>query len=200
MVIRSATFVKSSAKISQCPPADKPEFAFIGRSNVGKSSLINLIVNKKGLAKTSSKPGKTQTINHFIVNDAWFLVDLPGYGFASVSQETRANWTKMIENYLLKRENLACVYVLIDSRIEPQTKDLDFITWLGENQVPLSILFTKTDKLSKNDLAKSVARYKKKLSELWDELPPITLTSAETKLGRDEILKQIESVLDAEKK
>lgn len=200
MIIRSATFVKSSAKLSQCPPPDKPEFAFIGRSNVGKSSLINLIVNKKGLAKTSSKPGKTQTINHFIVNDAWYLVDLPGYGFASVSQETRASWTKMLELYLLKRENLACVYVLIDSRHEPQAKDLDFVTWLGENQVPLSLVFTKTDKLSKNQLQQSVAKYKKKLKELWDELPPIMLTSAETKLGRDEILAQIELVLETEKK
>jgi GTP-binding protein len=196
MVIRSATFIKSSAKLSQCPPPDKPEFAFIGRSNVGKSSLINLIVNQRNLAKTSSKPGKTQTINHFEVNGQWYLVDLPGYGFASVSQETRASWTKMLETYLLKRENLMCVFVLLDCRVEPQGKDMDFITWLGENNVPLALLFTKTDKISKNELFKSINKYKKELNKLWDELPPITLTSAETKVGRNEVLGQIETALN----
>jgi GTP-binding protein len=196
MIIRSATFIKSSAKISQCPPPDKPEFAFIGRSNVGKSSLINLIVSKKGLAKTSSKPGKTQTINHFEVNTAWYLVDLPGYGFASVSQAMRAAWTKMMESYFLKRENLACVFVLLDSRVKPQASDMDFITWLGENGVPLSLIFTKTDKLSKKDLHKSITQYKVELAKLWDELPPMTLTSAETKLGRMDVLAQIEKVVN----
>jgi GTP-binding protein len=200
MVIRSATFIKSSAKLSQCPPPDKPEFAFIGRSNVGKSSLINLLVNQRNLAKTSSKPGKTQTINHFEVNSQWYLVDLPGYGFASVSQETRAAWTKMLETYLLKRENLMCVFVLLDCRVEPQGKDMDFITWLGENNVPLSLLFTKTDKISKNELFKSINKYKKELNKLWDELPPITLTSAETKVGRNEVLSTIETVLENQKK
>jgi GTP-binding protein len=196
MIIRSATFIKSSAKLSQCPAPDKPEFAFIGRSNVGKSSLINLLVNKKGLAKTSSKPGKTQTINHFEVNEAWYVVDLPGYGFASVSQAMRAAWTKLMENYFLKRENLACVFVLLDSRVKPQASDMDFITWLGENEVPLSLIFTKTDKLSKKELHKSITQYKTELSKLWDELPPMTLTSAETKLGRMEVLSQIEKVVN----
>jgi GTP-binding protein len=200
MIIRSATFIKSSAKLSQCPPPDKPEFAFIGRSNVGKSSLLNMLINRRNLAKTSSKPGKTQTINHFEINEKWYAVDLPGYGFASVSQAMREAWTKMIELYLLKRENLACVYVLIDSRHEPQTSDLDFITWLGENGVPLSLVFTKTDKLSRNELQKSSTRYKNELKKRWDELPTITFTSTETKLGRDEILAQIEEVLKTEKK
>lgn len=196
MIIRSATFIKSSAKLSQCPPPDKPEFAFIGRSNVGKSSLINLLVNQRNLAKTSSKPGKTQTINHFEVNGGWYLVDLPGYGFASVSQAMRAAWTKLMENYFLKRENLACVFVLLDSRVKPQASDMDFITWLGENNVPLSLILTKTDKLSKKDLHKSITQYKAELSKIWDELPPITLSSAETKLGRMDVLTQIEKVVN----
>ena len=177
MIIRSAIFSKSSTKLSQCPPPEKPEFAFIGRSNVGKSSIINLIIRQKGLAKISSKPGKTQTINHFEVNNAWYLVDLPGYGFASVSQTTRKKWTGMMEQYFLKRENLHCVFVLIDSRLEPQKSDLDFIHWLGGNHVPLIIILTKIDKLSRNELAKSESRFKKELLKFWDELPPIILTS-----------------------
>lgn len=166
---------------------------------MGKSSLINLLVSKHGLAKTSSKPGKTQTINHFIVNNIWYLVDLPGYGFASVSQTTRAAWTKMLELYLLKRENLACVFVLIDSRHEPQASDLDFITWLGNNQIPLSIVFTKTDKFSKNKMQVAIAHYKNELKKLWDELPTITVSSAETKVGRTEILAIIEEALETSK-
>jgi GTP-binding protein len=197
MIIRSTQFIKSSTKLSQCPEPTKPEFAFIGRSNVGKSSLINMLVNRRDLAKTSSKPGKTQLINHFLINDAWYLVDLPGYGFASVSQQTRANWSKMIELYLLKRENLACVFVLIDSRHEPQASDLDFITWLGENQVPLALAFTKSDKLSKNTLHKSITRYKTELKNRWDELPAITITSAETKAGRDELHQFIDEAVQA---
>jgi GTP-binding protein len=197
MIIRSAQFVKSSAKLSQCPEPSKPEFAFIGRSNVGKSSVINMLVNRRDLAKTSSKPGKTQLINHFLINDAWYLVDLPGYGFASVSQQTRANWTIMIEQYLLQRENLACVFVLLDSRHEPQASDLDFITWLGEKQVPLSLVFTKVDKLSKNQLFQSMARYQRELKKLWDDLPTITSTSAETKVGREELHTIIETAIQA---
>lgn len=197
MIIQSARFIKSSSKISQCPEPDKPEFAFIGRSNVGKSSLINMLVNKRDLAKTSSKPGKTQLINHFLINEAWYLVDLPGYGFASVSQQTRAEWTKMIENYLLKRENLACVFVLIDSRHKPQSADLDFITWLGENQVPLSLVFTKSDKLSKNQLKQSLTEYSKELKNRWDDLPLITITSAESKIGREELHAIINAALKA---
>ena len=192
MIIRSAEFIKSSTKLSQCPDPIKPEFAFIGRSNVGKSSLINLLVGKKSLAKISSKPGKTQTINHFLVNDAWYLVDLPGYGFASVSQATRAAWTKMMEQYFLKRENLECVFVLIDVRIEPQASDLDFIQWLGENNIPMTLVFTKSDKPGKNQVAQSISRYKKKLNERWDELPTMIISSAETKKGREEILEIIQ--------
>jgi GTP-binding protein len=195
MKIQSATFVKSSTKLSQCPPPEKPEFAFIGRSNVGKSSLINLIMGQKGLAKISSKPGKTQTMNHFEVNGAWYLVDLPGYGFASVSQTTREKWSGMMEQYFLKRDNLNCVFVLIDSRIEPQISDLEFINWLGGNNVPLILVMTKIDKISKNELAKSENRFKKELLKVWDELPPIILSSAPTKVGRTEILKAIEAAM-----
>lgn len=195
MKINSALFIKSSTKLSQCPPPEKPEFAFIGRSNVGKSSLINLLVGQKTLAKISSKPGKTQTINHFEVNGAWFLVDLPGYGFASVSQSMRLEWTKMMENYFLKRENLYCVFVLIDSRIEPQSSDIDFMTWLGGNDIPFIIVFTKTDKLTRNDLNNSIKRFKKRLAESWEELPPVILSSIITKAGRTEILDEIEKAI-----
>ncbi len=165
-----------------------PEFAFIGRSNVGKSSLINLLTNRKDLAKTSGKPGKTQTINHFKVNDAWYLVDLPGYGYAGVSRTARKGWGAMIENYLLKRENLYCTFVLMDARHEPQKKDIEFLTWLGERGIPLAAVLTKSDKLKRNELAKSVARYKKKLLESWEDLPPIFVTSAEKKIGNKELL------------
>ena len=161
MIIRSASFIKSSTKLSQCPNPDKPEFAFIGRSNVGKSSLINLIIGQKGLAKISSKPGKTQTINHFEVNGQWYLVDLPGYGFASVSLEKRKSWSGMMENYFMNRENLNCVFVLVDSRIDPQKSDLEFINWVGGNGIPIIIIMTKIDKLSRNELAKSHSRFKK---------------------------------------
>jgi len=195
MKILSATFVKSSSKLSQCPPPDKPEFAFIGRSNVGKSSLINLLVGNRNLAKISSKPGKTQTINHFEVNGKWYLVDLPGYGFATVSQATRADWSKMMENYFLKRENLYCVFVLVDCRLEPQASDLDFINWLGNNNMPITLIFTKTDKLKNNQLAQSVSRFKKKLKEVWDELPIIIQSSTKTKKGKIEILEIIDEAL-----
>lgn len=195
MKIQSATFIKSSTKLSQCPPPDKPEFAFIGRSNVGKSSLINFLVGNSKLAKISSKPGKTQTLNHFEVNHSWYLVDLPGYGFASVSQATRATWTKMMENYFLKRENLSCVFVLIDSRLEPQQSDLEFINWLGGNNVAMTLIFTKTDKLGKNQLAHSAKRFKNKLSEVWDELPNLVLSSIKTKIGKTEILGIIDEAM-----
>lgn len=195
MKILSAIFVKSSTKLSQCPPPLKPEFAFIGRSNVGKSSIINLIIGQKGLAKISSKPGKTQTMNHYEVNGTWYLVDLPGYGFASVSQTTREKWSGMMEQYFLKRENLNCVFVLVDSRIEPQKSDLEFINWLGGNGVPFIIILTKIDKISKNELAKSESRFKKELLKVWDELPPIIHSSAPTKVGKDEILKAIETAM-----
>jgi GTP-binding protein len=188
MKITSALFIKSSTKLSQCPPPDRPEFAFIGRSNVGKSSLINMLVGNSKLAKISSKPGKTQTLNHFDINESWYLVDLPGYGFASVSRATRLAWTKMMENYFLKRENLACVFVLVDSRLEPQQSDLEFINWLGGNDVPLTLVFTKTDKISKNQVTHSLLRYKNKLKEVWNELPTMVKTSIKTKIGKAEIL------------
>lgn len=195
MKIQSAIFLKSSTKLSQCPPPDKPEFAFIGRSNVGKSSLINFLVANSKLAKISSKPGKTQTMNHFEVNEKWYLTDMPGYGFATVSQATRAAWSKMMENYFLKRENLRCVFVLIDSRLEPQASDMDFINWLGGNNVPLALVFTKTDKLSKNQLAHSLSRFKKKMQEVWDQLPVMIKTSTVKKLGKDDLFKVIEEAM-----
>src|SRR5688572_17169134 len=164
MNISSAEFLTSSPDYKLCPPPDKPEFAFIGRSNVGKSSLINSLVNRKGLAKTSGTPGKTQVINHFIINNSWYLVDLPGYGYSKTSKENRVKWDTMIRDYLDKRENLLCTLLLIDSRLEPQNIDTEFMNWLGENAIPFVIVFTKTDKLTKNQLLKNVTHYKKELS------------------------------------
>lgn len=195
MIISSAEFVKSSQELNQCPQPDMPEFAFIGRSNVGKSSLINMLVEKKDLAKTSSQPGKTQLINHFIINDEWYLVDLPGYGYAKTSMENRKRWRMMIENYLLKRENLLTVFVLIDSRIEPQKNDLEFINFLGENGVPITLIFTKTDKQSGKKTQDSLELFKQTLSEYWEELPEIILTSSENKTGRGEVLETIENII-----
>jgi GTP-binding protein len=186
-----ATFVKSSAKLDQLPTANKPEFAFIGRSNVGKSSLINMLTSKKELAKTSGNPGKTQTINHFIIDENWYLVDLPGYGFARVSQTTRAEWFDLMKEYLTMRENLLNVFVLVDVRIEPQKSDLEFINFLGEEGVSLSIVFTKSDKITPNKVRQSTELFKTKLLETWEELPPIFITSSETKSGKDDILNYI---------
>ena len=197
MIIRSAEFTISNTKLSHCPNPDRPEFAFIGRSNVGKSSLINMLVNNKSLAKTSSKPGKTQTINHFMINSAWYLVDLPGYGYAGVSKSSREGWGAMIENYLQKRENLYCTFILIDSRLEPQKIDLDFIQWMGEKHLPFALLFTKSDKQKSGKLATSQLRFKKKLLETWEEMPPFIITSAEKKTGRDEVLSFIETAIQA---
>lgn len=196
MIIKQAEFVISASKISQCPPADRAEFAFIGRSNVGKSSLINMLTNRKSLAKTSSTPGKTQLINHFIINNEWYLVDLPGYGYARVSQKDRENWQKMIKNYLLHRENLLTVFVLIDSRHEPQKIDLEFINFLGENSVPLQIIFTKTDKQNNAKTQTNLKLLKNKLLENWDECPNIWLSSSENKEGKEEILNEIESIIN----
>lgn len=187
MKITSAAFVVSNSNPAKCPEPTLPEFAFIGRSNVGKSSLINMLVERKGLAKTSGKPGKTQTINHFLINASWYLVDLPGYGYASVSRTQRANWGTMIETYLQKRENLYCTFVLIDSRLEPQKLDVDFVTWMGEQGLPLALVFTKIDKLKMNEWQKNRARWKKKLQETWAELPTWFETSAETRKGREEL-------------
>jgi len=178
-----------------CPEPNKAEFAFIGRSNVGKSSLINMLVSKKDLAKTSSKPGKTQLINHFEINNEWFLVDLPGYGYAVTSKSNRASWGKMITNYLTKRENLISVFVLIDSRIPPQKIDLDFINFLGENSIPFSMVFTKTDKQGVNVTNKNVEQFTKSLQKDWVELPKYFLSSSISKIGRDEILNEIEHLI-----
>lgn len=195
MIVSSAEFVKSSQYLEQCPQPDMPEFAFIGRSNVGKSSLINMLVEKKDLAKTSSQPGKTQLINHFIINKEWYLVDLPGYGYAKTSMENRKKWRKMIEDYLLKRVNLLTVFVLVDSRLELQKIDLEFINFLGENQVPITLIFTKTDKQSAKKTEESLERFKESLSEYWEELPEIILTSSEKRVGRDEVLETIENII-----
>lgn len=192
MNITNAEYVKSSALISQCPQHNSPEYAFIGRSNVGKSSLINALVQRKGLAKTSATPGKTIAINHFMVNNSWYLVDLPGYGYAQRSKKSREEWRVMLANYISRRRNLLYTFVLVDSRIEPQNSDIGFMEWLGENQVPFCVVFTKADKLSKAELDRNIDAYKKRLLEDWEELPPVFITSSETKQGREEILDFIE--------
>ena len=194
MIIKSAEFVISNSDYRLCPQDGKPEYAFIGRSNVGKSSLINMITNKKGLAMTSSKPGKTTLINHFIINDQWYLVDLPGYGFARRSKENREKLRGIIEDYILEREELINLFLLVDIRHEPQLIDLEFMEWLGENDVPFSIVFTKSDKLSTLRLQSNVEAYKDKLKESWDELPPLFITSSEKKLGRDELIDYIDKI------
>jgi GTP-binding protein len=195
MEIKSAVFISSHASVEKAPPADKPEFAFIGRSNVGKSSLINMLTGQKYLAKTSTKPGKTQTINHFLINDKWYLVDLPGYGYASVSKDKREGFGKMIEQYILKRENLHCLCILLDSRLEPQKIDLEFIQWCGTKEIPICLVFTKIDKLKKNQLNKSLATYQATLRETWSELPAWVITSATEKTGKEELLDFIEGAL-----
>lgn len=190
--IRNAEFLVSSPDINVCPPGIHPEYAFIGRSNVGKSSLINMITGIKGLAKTSQTPGKTQLINHFVVNEEWYLVDLPGYGYAKISRQERNKWMKMIYTYLEKRENLVCTFILVDSRHEPQALDMDFMAWMSRKQLPFVIVFTKSDKLSKTKLAESLGLYKEKLLESWEELPLNVVTSANTGTGKEDILSFIE--------
>ena len=194
MIIKSATFVKSSPTVAQCPNTGTPEYAFIGRSNVGKSSLINTLTGIKGLALTGSTPGKTLLINHFLVNGEWHIVDLPGYGFAQRGKKQREELRRMIEGYILGREQLTNLFLLIDSRLEPQQIDLEFIEWLGENGVPFSIVFTKADKLSKTALGTNIENYKTRLKEDWEQLPPIFITSSQTRDGREEILNYIEQV------
>jgi GTP-binding protein len=195
MEISSAEFIISNTQVSKCPVPDKPEFAFIGRSNVGKSSLINMLTQQKNLAKTSSTPGKTQTINHFLINKKWYLVDLPGYGYASVSKTTKAGWSEMITSYFKKRENLYCTFILIDSRLEPQKKDIEFINWLGAMGIPIALVLTKIDKIKQAELAKSKKNFEARLLKDWEELPPIFITSSEKKTGRDHVLNFIDLAL-----
>jgi len=190
--ISTAAFVISSPKVSGCPKPDRPEYAFIGRSNVGKSSLINSILQRPKLAKVSARPGKTQLINHFNVNDAWYLVDLPGYGFAKVSKDTRDKWQNMISEYIGGRDNLINLFVLIDCRLEPQRIDMEFMRWLGENGVPFTMLFTKADKLGKVARQTAVAQYLREMRTEWHEAPPHVITSAEEGTGRDEVLTLID--------
>ncbi|MBK8808218.1 MAG: YihA family ribosome biogenesis GTP-binding protein [Bacteroidales bacterium] len=195
MEIKQTEFIKSSTSISQCPPATIPEIAFIGRSNVGKSTLINMLANKKDLAKTSSTPGKTQTINHFFINKLWYLVDLPGYGYARISKSVKNKWEIFIREYLTKRENLKIIFVLIDIRHKPQKIDLDFLTWLGSKAFPFAIIFTKADKLKKGEAEKHLTIYKNTLLETWEELPLSFVSSATTKEGREDILNYIDNVI-----
>lgn len=196
MIITKAEFEQSVTTIEQCPKNGYPEFAFIGRSNVGKSSLINMLTGNSGLAKTSQTPGKTQTINHFNINNHWYLVDLPGYGYAKTSRQMRKDWDTFIRQYILQRHELVNLFVLIDSRHEPQKNDLEFTNWLGNNSIPFSLVFTKIDKLSSSKLNKNLSIYKTRLSEEWETLPPIFTTSAEAQYGRNEILNYIETILD----
>jgi len=194
MIVKSAEFICSNTQVSKLPPPAKPEYAFIGRSNVGKSSLINMLTNKKGLAKTSQTPGKTQLINHFLINDTWYLVDLPGYGYARISKSKKEDWDKFIRTYLDKRESLQCVLVLIDSRLEPQKIDLAFCNWLGEKGLSFVLVFTKADKQSGLKTEQNVEKFKTELMATFEEVPQCFVTSAENKLGKEEVLGFIDSV------
>ncbi len=194
MQITSATFVKSSQVVADMPPPKMPEYGFVGRSNVGKSSLINALTQRKKLAKTSGTPGKTQLINHFLINESWYLADLPGYGYARVSKTQRKVFQKMIQEYLFKRENLMNVFVLVDSRLEPQEGDLEFMEMLGIKRIPFSIIFTKIDKLKKDELETNLSVYENKLFETWEELPPMMFTSSTSKAGREELLDKISEI------
>jgi GTP-binding protein len=195
MIIKKAEFVISNDDPSKCPKTDKPEFAFVGRSNVGKSSLINMLTGYRNLAKISTSPGKTRLINHFNINDDWFLVDLPGYGYAKTLRTNREKWLLFIRKYLINRDNLQCVMVLIDARHEPQKLDLEFMTWLGINEVPFAMVFTKSDKLTRNHLERNIAHYKEEMLKSWEELPPLFVSSAETGSGRDDLLDFIEKII-----
>jgi GTP-binding protein len=195
MKITSAEFIISNTDFTKCPQPMMPEFAFIGRSNVGKSSLINMLVNKKGLAKISGSPGKTQTINHFKINEKWYLVDLPGYGFAKISHTIKATWEKMIQDYLKFRKNLSSIFVLIDSRLEPQKNDLSFINWLGENNIAFAVVFTKSDKQTKNKTQRNISIFCNELLKTWETLPVYFISSSETGEGKEEILNYIENII-----
>jgi GTP-binding protein len=195
MQIKEALFVISNSEVSKCPVDGKHEFAFIGRSNVGKSSLINMLTSKKNLAKTSGTPGKTQLINHFIIDNNWYLVDLPGYGYAKASKTARYKWEKFIADYLTKRTTLMNTFVLLDARLEPQKIDLEFMNWCGEKGIPFSMVFTKIDKLSSTALQKNLAKYKKEMLKYWDELPPVFTSSSESGFGKEPILNYIELIM-----
>ena len=194
MEIKEARFIISNTDVKKCPAPNKPEYAFIGRSNVGKSSLINMLTNKKSLAKTSGKPGKTQVINHFLINDEWYLVDLPGYGYAKVPITERKKWEKFTQKYILERENLYCLFVLIDSRHEPQPVDIEFMEWLGIRGIPFVMVFTKIDKLKPEELAENLKVYEEKMQESWEKMPDFFVTSAETRQGKTELLEFINKV------
>ena len=194
MKIKTAEFVISNSDVAKCPSGNLPEYAFIGRSNVGKSSLINMLTGRNGLAKTSATPGKTLLINHFLVNNEWYIVDLPGYGYASRGKEIREQLARMIKSYIMKREQMVNLFVLVDSRHKPQKIDLEFITWLGENGVPFSLVFTKLDKLGNQAGLRNVEEYKQALAEQWEELPPVFVTSSVDGRGRDELLDYIEQI------
>ncbi|OFX60558.1 MAG: YihA family ribosome biogenesis GTP-binding protein [Bacteroidetes bacterium GWB2_41_8] len=193
-MIKQARFLISNTDVKKCPPPDRPEYAFIGRSNVGKSSLINMLVGQKSLAKVSVRPGKTQLINHFIIDESWYLVDLPGYGYAKIATSVKEKFQKLISRYILNRENLYCLFVLIDIRHTPQQIDVEFITWLGENNIPFAIIFTKADKLGKVAAKKNVADYTMELKKIWEELPPVLVSSSVDGTGQDEIISFIENI------
>jgi len=194
MKIKNAEFLSATEDVSKCPPPDKPEYAMIGRSNVGKSSLINMLTGRKKLAKISSRPGKTQTINHFLINDHWYLTDLPGYGWAKVSRKMQRRWLEMMEKYFLLRRNLCLTFVLIDARLEPQEIDLSFVQWLGERNVPIAVIFTKTDKQSRSRTNRNIELFERQLAQTWSELPEIFITSAIKFAGKEEILDYIGSI------
>ncbi len=189
--INKAEFIKSSAEVSECPPENNPEFAFIGRSNVGKSSLINMITGRSKLARISATPGKTQLINHFLINKSWYIVDLPGYGYAKLSKKQRKGFSELIEKYITTRKNLINLFVLIDANIPPQKSDLEFTEWLGVNEIPFSIVYTKTDRPSQKKLSDNLENFRQEMLKTWEELPPEFLSSAVKKIGRNEILKYI---------
>ncbi|GHA26938.1 putative GTP-binding protein EngB [Salinimicrobium marinum] len=194
MKIKSAEFVISNSEVSKCPDSKLPEYAFIGRSNVGKSSLINMLTERKSLAKTSGRPGKTQLINHFLINESWHLVDLPGYGYAKVSKSAKKTFQRFITAYFEKREQMLCAFVLIDSRHKPQTIDMEFMQWLGEHGVPFCIIFTKTDKLKPKALERNIESYKAEMLQTWTEMPPYFVTSSTTGMGRESVLDYIDSL------
>ena len=197
MQIKTAQYLMSNDDFRKCPKPDMPEFAFIGRSNVGKSSLINMLTSNSKLAKTSASPGKTQKINHFVINNSWYLVDLPGYGYAKVSKSQREVFRKMIEGYILNRQNLVNIFVLVDCRLEPQQIDVEFINWLGANRVPFTIIFTKSDKIGTNVLASKIDAYREHLLQTWETLPDILVSSAVSKMGQDEILDYIQNIINS---